>query len=385
MSSAHPYTYRLADGREVTKYRAKWTGADGRPGTKRGFERERAALEYAHDREVEARHGIKVGDVVPTGKTTLDAWSKTWLAGLEVRPQTMTAYGYALKRILPALGGRTLAGLRPSEIKAWRRGLVKADGTPLAPATVDATTAVLAMMLRAAVQDGLIDRSPLPPSKGGASRGRVVDPDELLTLEQVRAWRSAMPEIAREMPLVAAMTGLRQGELLGLRLPNVDFLRRQVRVVEQLVSPAGAGRPSFGPPKTAAGMRTVPLPRLAADALARHLERQPAVPGEPVFRAPRHGGRWSRSNFGEVWREAKVEAGLPDWAHWHALRDLYASSLIRRSVDVRTIMTLLGHTSSEETLRTYGRLWPDAVDVARKALDDLWDEGPQGQDSTSTG
>lgn len=191
---------------------------------------------------------VKLGETPPSGKTTIEAWSTTWLAGLEVRPSTESAYRYALTRILPTLGGRSLARLRPSEIKGWRRAM----GERLVPATVDATAAVLAMMLRAAVQDGLLERSPLPAARGGSS-SRVVDPDELLTLEQVLAWGSALPAASREMPVVAATTGLRQGELLGLRLPQVDFLRRQVRVVEQLQTPAGAGRSTWGSPKTAAG------------------------------------------------------------------------------------------------------------------------------------
>lgn len=380
MASAYPYTWTRSDGSTGRAWRARWVGADGRPQSKRGFDRKRDAESYASDREAEARHGVALGQVAPSGRTTVEAWGKTWLAGLEVRPQTRTAYEYGVKRINASLGGRSLVSLRPSELKAWRRGL----GDRLAPATVDATVSVLAMMLRAAVQDGLLERSPLAPQRGGVSSSRVVDPDELLTLEQVHAWGLAMPRRGRrgqagadvpgpcaEMPLVAATTGLRQGELLGLQVADVDFLRRSVRVWQQLVSPAGKGQPEYGPPKTAAGVRSVPLPQITADALARHLERYPPVEGEPIFRPPR-SMRWSRSNFGEVWQAAKKTAGLPGWAHWHSLRDVYASSLIRAGVDLRTVMTLLGHTSSEETLRTYARLWPDAQDVARKALEQMW-------------
>jgi integrase len=365
MASAHPYTYSTSDGRTRRAYRAKWSG-----GAKRGFARRSDALAYAQDREAEARHGITLAGETPTSRTTVEGWSQTWLDGLDVRPSTRASYEYALRRILPGLGSRTLGDLRPSELKAWRRGLTRADGQPLAPATADATVAVLAMMLRAAVLDGLIERSPLVGVKG-SSGSRVLDPDELLTLEQVEAWGRALPVVACEMPVVAAMTGLRQGELLGLRLPQIDFLRRQVRVVEQLVSPPGAGVPTWGPPKTAAGVRTVPLPEPAAEALARHLGRFPAVDGEPVFRSVR-GKRWRRSTFGDVWRKGKAGADLPVWAHWHGLRDHAASAYVRAGVDVRTVMTLLGHTNPKETLATYSRLWPDSNDLARKAVEELW-------------
>ena len=65
-------------------------------------------------------------------------------------------------------------------------------------------------------------------------------------------------------------------------------------------------------------------------------------------------------------------AGLPTWATWHSLRDCYASLLIYTRQDLRVVMTLLGHSSSEETLRTYARLWPSATDDARKALERVW-------------
>lgn len=378
MSSAHKYEWTVG-GKTRSAYRAKWTGGDGRSKSKRGFKRKGDAESYAADREAEARHGVALGEARPSGKTTVKQWSTTWLEGLSVKPQSADSYGYALARILPDLGGRTLAGLRPSEVKAWKRALY----VKYADSTADQTVAIFAMMLRAAVHDGLIDRSPLPPGTGGGG-GRVVDPDELLSLKQVRAWGAALPIAACEMPVVAAQTGLRQGELLGLRLPSVDFLRRQVRVVEQMVSPKGAGVPTWGPPKTAAGVRTVPLPKLAAEALARHLDRFPAVEGEPIFRSTR-GHRWRRSSFGDVWRTAKVEAGLPPWAHWHALRDVCASSLIRQGNDVRTVMAILGHISAEETLRTYSRLWPDAADKARQSLDSLWDEGHGSTTGTAEG
>jgi integrase len=385
VASAHKYSWERSDGSTGRGWRAKWVGADRKPGSRRGFLLEREALRYAQDREAEARHGVVLGD--RDGVVTVEQWCQTWASGLQVREETRASYDYALSRILPAFGPRTLTSLRPSEIRAWRRGMRRQDGGALADSTGDKVLAVLASILRAAVQDGLLDRSPMPPGRGLLRPQRTVDPAELLTLEQVQGWADALPPYLAEAPIVAAGTGLRQGELLGLRLVNVDFLRRQVQVVEQLRTPRGAGGPVWGPTKTPAGVRTVPLPARAAESLARHLERYPAVPGEPIFRNSR-GGRWRANAFqAAVLGRAsdgpgrpgsgRRGAGLPDWATWHVLRDVYASSLIRQRVDVRAIMTLLGHVSAEETLRTYGRLWADAVDFARDALDGLWQEPVQ--------
>lgn len=391
MSSAHRYTWERADGSKGKAWRAKWIGPDGKTHRKRGFERKGDAEAWARARELEAQTGLVLGERQPDG-VTLGAWSATWFEGLDVRPTSEASYAAAVARVLPSLGDRPVAAIRPSEIKTLRRSL----STRYAPNTVDQTLAVLGMVLRAAVHDGLVDRTPMPPQSGGGA-GRVVDPDELLTLEQVRAWGRAMPLVGREMPVFAAATGLRQGELLGLRLTGVDFLRRQVRVSDQMVTPLGRGVPQYGPTKTPAGVRTVPLPAVAAEAIARHLERFPAVEGEPIFRGQRFGQRWRRQSFRDMWAPAALCskhrsaaatgaaaekctdpkrpcARLPAWAHWHALRDVAASALIRQGNDVRVVMSILGHTSSEETLRTYARLWPDSQDRARASLDAMWAE-----------
>lgn len=383
MASAHKYTWQRADGSTGRGWRAKWVDADGRTGSKRGFERQSDALAYAADREAEVRHGMTLAGERPTGKTTVAEWGRTWLAGLELRPSSRSSYGYTLSRIEQTLGGRQLATLRPSELRSWQRGLQER----YAPATARQTASMLAMLLRAAVADGLLERSPMPKGRGGRTAGRVLDPAELLTVEQVRAWDAALPEHCRGMAVVAALTGLRQGELLGLRPTRVDFLRREVRVVEQLISPAGAGVPEWGPPKTAAGERTVPLPEPAAGAIAAYLERRPARLDEPIFRTA-SGGRWRRQRFREVWEPARAAAGLPEWATWHSLRDHTASVLIRGGTDVRTVMAVLGHTSPDETLRTYARIWPDATDRARQAVERLWREAAdtaEGQGSTTDG
>jgi integrase len=368
MASAYRYTWTRADGSTGKAWRARWVGSDGRARSKRGFDRKGDAESYAADREAEARHGVTLDGERPTGKTTVETWAKTWLEAQEVRPGSLASYGYAVKRINAAFGGRSLASLRPSELRSWRKGL----RSQYAVTTAEQTAAIFAMLLRAAAHDGLIPKSPMP-SASGKGQGRIVDPAELLTMEQVWTWDRNLPEYARGMALVAATTGLRQGELRGLQVGDVDFLKRIVRVRQQLV-----GACVYGPPKTAAGVRTVPLSEVAAAALSEHIRDYPSPEGEPIF-LTRSGRRWSRSGFHDCWSTAATAAELPDWAHWHALRDVAASALIRSGVDLRSVMSILGHTSSEETLRTYARLWPDAQDNARKALDAAWSDSSTRQ------
>src|SRR5207237_9501491 len=137
-------------------------------------------------------------------------------------------------------------------------------------------------IFKAAVGDRLIAVSPCGGIKlPKQDRGEIVP----LAIEAVEALADAVPERYRVLILFAAGTGLRQGECFGLTVDRVDFLRRLVRVDRQLVL-AGSGPPQFGPPKTQASVRTVPLPGVVASALAAHLERRPAGNDGLIFTAP---------------------------------------------------------------------------------------------------
>ena len=133
----------------------------------------------------------------------------------------------------------------------------------------------------------------------------------------------ALPERYRALVVLAAGTGLRQGEAFGLTVPNVDFLRRRLDVVQQLV--LVQNRPPFlAPPKTDASVRTIPLPQSVADALARHLERFPPNDNQLVFTNER-GEPISRTRFSDPWRKAVKASNAPQGTGFHSLRHYYAS------------------------------------------------------------
>jgi integrase len=161
--------------------------------------------------------------------------------------------------------------------------------------------------------------------------------------------------------------GLRQGECFGLTVDRVDFLRRHVRVDRQLIA-VRDGVPHFGPPKTRAGFRTVPMPGVVCDVLAAHLAAHPPGQTGLVF-TNTLGAPIRRNTAGAMWHRAATAAGLPDWATFHDLRHFYASLLIARGCSVKAVQKRLGHQSAMETLDTYGHLWPDSDDETREAVD----------------
>jgi integrase len=191
-------------------------------------------------------------------------------------------------------------------------------------------------------------------------------------VEQVRVVAALMPDRLQAAVWVGAGVGLRQGEVFGLTVDRVDFLRRVVRVDRQLVTP-NAGEPVLGPPKTKASYRTVPLPDSVGLLLAEHLRRFP--PGDDGLIFTLEDGRpVRRQRVGDAWRRAADRAGLPARTGFHATRHFYASLLIQHGESVKVVQSRLGHASAMETLDTYGHLWPDSEDATRDAVDSVLGE-----------
>jgi integrase len=169
--------------------------------------------------------------------------------------------------------------------------------------------------------------------------------------------------------ILSAGSGMRQGECFGLTVDRIDFLRRTVLVDRQLVTISGRA-PFLAPPKTAASVRSIPLPTVVVDALAAHLAEFPPLEDGFVF-VTDAGRPIRRTAFGDVWRAAVKAAGAPYGTGFHELRHYYASLLIRHGESVKVVQARLGHASASETLDTYSHLWPDSDDRTRTAVDSV--------------
>ncbi len=196
----------------------------------------------------------------------------------------------------------------------------------------------MSAIFKSAVADRLIASTPCVGVKLPRAAPRQVVP---LGTAAVQALVDAVPAHYRALVVLAAGTGLRQGECFGLQVRHVDFLRRTVKVEQQLVLLPGAP-PQVGPPKTDASHRVVPLPQVAVDALAAHLAAYPAAPDGFVFTTPA-GEPIRRTSFSAtVWRPAVERAGVEAGTGFHALRHYYASLLIHHGESVRVVQDRLG-------------------------------------------
>lgn len=298
-----------------------------------------------------------------SGRLTVREYAEQWRAIQVHRPTTAAHVETMLRRhAYPHLGDSRLSVVRPSDVQAW----VKRLAEDLSPATVGVVHRIMSGIFKSAVRDRRIASSPFEGTRlPKVERARVAP----LATELVYAIAGAVPDRYRVLVILAASTGVRQGEALGLTVDRVNFLRRTLIVDRQLVLLPG-GEPYLAPPKTEASMRVIPLPRVAVEALAGHLAAFPAGQDELVFTNDR-GRPIRRTAFSAIWRSAVASAGAPQGIGFHSLRHYYASLLIRHGESVKVVQSRLGHASAAETLDTYSHLWPDSDDRTREAIDEV--------------
>jgi integrase len=197
-----------------------------------------------------------------------------------------------------------------------------------------------------------------------------------LTVDQVRALAHAMPDRCKAMVITQAGLGLRIGELLALRVEDINFLRRTVRI-EWQTSTDGK---KLLPPKTPRSRRTLPLPAVVAETLAAHIaELTPAENG--LLFTTKHGLSWRHEYYGtRVFAPAVRRAGLPAGTTTHDLRHHYASVLLAAGESVVAVAERLGHENATLVLTTYGHLLPDSEDRTRRAIDQAWTSDGPGTD-----
>lgn len=313
------------------------------------------------------------------GQVKIREYGAAWRAQQLHRDSTAEMVERAFRiHIDPIIGDVTLGAARSSHMRRWVRDRV--DNSDLAPSTIHLIFGYVASMFATAVHDRLIGESPCRD----VALPEIDHADRFIpTAEQVHALAAALPERYRAVPYVAASCGLRGGEIFGLEDGHVPFLRRELLVRQQLKYAAGRGR-YIGPVKTRTSRRDVELPDLAAEALARHLERFPPLEiglDDETGRELEHrqarllfytsnGQPLIRSTWSGVWRVAVRKAGLPEGFGLHGLRHYYATLLIHSGASVKTVQLALGHSTPTITMETYLHEWPDSIDRTRSLVND---------------
>jgi integrase len=345
-------------GKPITRWQARYRGPDGK---------ERSQL---FDRRIDAERWIVAQEgrkqrnewIDPeTGRTPFRGWAEEWwTTTTHLRPSSKArTEGILRNHVLPRFGDVPLAGIIPTEVRAFVSDLHAAG---LAPATVRKTYNVFRAIIGAAEESGLIGRSPcvgIKLPKATHAEPRFLDPEELGRLA------GAVPHRYRALVLVGGYGGLRFGELVALTLPRIDFLRSRLRVVESIVEVAG--QLHWGPTKTGPS-RVVTLPRFVTEALAEQVKKYPPGEGGLIFTAP-EGGPIRRSIWrARVWVDAIKEANVQP-LRIHDLRHTAAALAIKAGAHPKAIADRLGHASITTTLNTYGHLFPALDEELAERLD----------------
>ncbi len=226
------------------------------------------------------------------GEVLLGEVAETWYSTkLHLRETTKHIYRVTLDaHILPAFGEQPIGSITTMDVQVWIAALHQKPRC--GPNTVAKTYKQLRTIMEMALDAGLIVRNPCRIKGAGTER---LPEMRCATVEEVTALAQAVEPRWQALILLAAYSGLRWGELAGLRRRYLDPLHKTVRVVEQCTEVNG--RFVWGPPKTAAGMRTVVLPSFICDVMVEHLARwsEPGIDGL-VFVMP-EGGPLRRENF----------------------------------------------------------------------------------------
>jgi integrase len=372
-------------------WRVRYVDPDGNEHSKQ-FARKADAEAFVTMIEHSKRTGAYVDPGL--GKMTFKAYAEEWRAAQPHKPSTVEHVESRLRlHIYPAIGHRPLTSIRPTELQA----LIRSRSEILAPATLESVMVWMQIVFKAAVQDRILTVSPATGLRLPAAADR--DPVQPLEMAQVEAIADAMPDRWRAIVALGVGTGMREGELLGLLTDRVDWLPKLVRVDRQLVRLSGRA-PFLAIPKTKASNRTIPLPDVVIEELARHLATFPAeaigypdLDGRPtkagfVFTNDGSGAGDSvpcrSSRFHKIWTKAAVDAGMPSGTTFHVLRHTYASILIRAGASVKVVQARLGHATAAETLDTYAHMWPEDEDRTRAAID-MALRGESGADVSALG
>ncbi|HHW42537.1 MAG TPA: site-specific integrase [Desulfotomaculum sp.] len=357
--------YKRKDGRWEAKASIGFDPATGKPKRLTKYFKTR---KEAQDWLAKVAHEKATGIFVEPHRVTVGEWLDRWLE-VYVRPSVRdTTYQnyetYIRVHIMPVLGDKPIQKLMPGDLQAFYNAKLeggRADGKEggLSTRAVRYLHFLLSAALKQAVKEGLVSRNvaeaTTPPKQGKKEI-------QYLTTEEIKRFL----QVARESRYYVAMltelgTGLRRGELLGLKWEDVDLKRGVITVRRQLVRAKGG--PVFHEPKTDAGVRTVTLPAEVLRELKAHKARQNeeklllgnAYEDSGLVFCQANGRRLEPRNFTRHFDNLLKKTGIRH-VSFHSLRHTHATELLRLGVNLKTIQGRLGHSNFNVTANFYAHI-----------------------------
>lgn len=363
---------------------------EARKQRKRSFARKVDAQHFANSVETDLRRGDWIDPRL--GQELFSTWAEKWQATIADRkPKTRESYeSIVSNHLLPRFGDVPIASIDYPMVLSF---IAELQSSGAASKTVRNVRDVLRMIMRLAVRSGAIKANPVAEvtvQRGGKKEMVFLDPDQIMALaDEVSApparYRrgerrvSGYPEYGLFVRF-AAYTGLRAGELVGLRVKDLELLHRRVQVFQS--ASEAYGELQVVPTKTYE-RRSVPIPRSFVDELAELVAGK--APDDFVWVSPQ-GGPFRYSNwFKRHFRPAVTRSDVPEATRFHDLRHSYAALLISQGAHPRAIMERMGHSTITVTLDNYGHMFPKLDAALDDALDGVYQSAASGDSASSPG
>ena len=329
------------------------------------FARESEAKSWRAD----ALTGLGKGTLrAPKPTTVRQAWD-AWYEGAKegtirnrsgdpFKPAAIRSYERAMRlRLLPELGSVKLAEIRRPDLQHLVDRLL---AERLNPSTIQTTLLPLRGIFRRALSRGELAVNPTAGLEMPAVRGRR---ERFATPEEAERLIAAVPLGDRAIWATAFYGGLRLGELMALRVEDVDLALGVIHVRRGWDDKEG----ELDLPKSDAGRRRVPIAAVLRDFLTEHLART-GRSGEQLLFGSGDSIPFSITPFRNRAKNAWKDAGL-DRITPHECRHTYASLMIAAGVNAKALSTFMGHANIKITIDRYGHLMPGSEEEAAGLLD----------------
>ncbi|MDO0975979.1 site-specific integrase [Mycolicibacterium frederiksbergense] len=361
--------YQVGSG--ATLYRVRYRTPDHRQTDKRGFKTKRDAEAFAAEVEVSKRRGEYVSPTM--GRATVRDLGIEWLAGQRghLKPNSYRSLDVSWRVHVEPVWGRTpVSGVAYSAVQAWVSGMAQRRGAKV----VRAAHAVLYGILENAVRDRRISSN---PARGVKLPAITKKPNTYLSAEQLYALADEAGRYG-SLVLLLGTAGLRWGEAAGLRVEDIDFLRRKLVVHRNATG---------GTVETLKGgeHRTLILAQFVVDELAKTVRGRargaliwPSQTGG-YLKSPATHDSWLSGAVARCQaaadRARAAEGEEPTTAVFpritaHDLRHTAASLSIASGANVKVVQRMLGHKSAAMTLDVYADLFDDDLTAVADRLDE---------------
>ena len=351
-------------------WRAQVSQANGKRISKT-FKTKAEAVNWSRKLQTDLEQGFDHHGSKTLLKTYLEEWIET--RRLSLRPKTINDYENTLKNhVIPHLGQVALKDITLSKVEVFYSLLHKKG---VGVRTIRKVHAILRSALTKAVSYGLLLRNPVLGAVLPQANSKEMS---VFDASQVNQFLMAAADTPYEaLYYLAVTTGMRQGELLGLKWADLNWVTGMLYVKRQVQRVPGKGL-ALTPPKTRNGTRIVQLGQGTLDKLRKHQQQQQVQ----IMLA---GDRWQHNdlifptsigtlkdarNFLLDFKRIIAQAGLPE-IRFHDLRHTAASLMLNNGTPAIVASRVLGHSKPSITMDIYGHLYIEKQEHVARLMDDL--------------